>query len=105
MSNGINVGAFVIDPETGKERRPKSKAEVARMLAADPSKVRFDVTVGEVFREANGFPAQFRGDKLLDELGGRRLDLCGPDPRESRVFYGTVRIAVTPKKGRHVKVE
>lgn len=73
----VNVGAYV------NGTRPKTKKALREALKADPSTVVFDCTV--MGRESDRFTAQHT------VASGDVLQVVGPDPYRSRVWYASIR--------------
>lgn len=61
--------------------RPKSKKQVKEAVAADPASVAVEAT--SMFGNEYGGPA-------MEMPFGGRIHFVGPDPAESRKFYGTL---------------
>lgn len=81
----INTGATV------NGRRPASKAQLKRAVAADPGTVRFDTT---------GTAGPRAGDTITcdaADIGAHSLSVTGPDPYRNRQWYATVRVSSSGK--------
>lgn len=80
----MTQGIWVIDPETNRIRRPKSKKEMKEILALSDGPDRVIAESTSWFEDEYDGPVRY-----LDAV--TTVSFVGPDPNRDRRFYGTIR--------------